>query len=94
MEGKKDFVYTYAHKRGVTVREAQEDVEAFLEVIQDSCIKHGGVSFKGVFTLSRELRKARKGSIGNVSYDVPEHYTLKLTVGSALKEKLRSIKVN
>ena len=87
MLGKKEFIENLAVKKGVTNAEATKDVEMFLETLSDACV-NGGVSFKGLFTFKKVLKKGRSGSVNGVESTTEDSNTVKVTVGSALKEML------
>ena len=87
MLGKKEFIENLAVKKGVTKAEATKDVEMFLETLSDACV-NGGVSFKRLFTFKKVLKKGRSGSVNGVEYTTEDSNTVKVTVGSALKEML------
>ena len=50
--------------------------------------KEGGVSFKGVFTIKKAVKKGRSGEINGHKYSNPDSNTLKITVGSKLSEEM------
>lgn len=87
MSGLKDFVEAYAQKRGISKSQAETEVRAFLDVLKAK-LKDGGVSFKGVFTLKKVLKKGRSGKCNGRAYTTEDKNSLKLTVGAELDEEL------
>lgn len=88
MVSKKEFIEKLAKVQGITKADAQKQANAFLDVLTDVCIEDGGVSFKGLFTFKKAVRKGRKGSVNGVEYTTPDTNIIKVTIGSALKEML------
>ena len=88
MVSKKEFIKKLAVKRGITVSEAQKEAEAFIDTLADVCVENDGVSFKGMFTFKKVLRKGRKGSVNGVEYETPDTNVIKFSVGSIMKSRL------
>ena len=87
ISGIKECIELYAKERGISKLQATEEFKTALNVITDMCI-NGGVSFKGMFTIKKVLRKGRKGVVNGYEYNTPDTNTLKITVGKELTEKL------
>lgn len=76
-----------AQKRGISKSEAKDIMTDVVEIIATEC-KEGGVSFKGVFTIKKAVKKGRSGEINGHKYSNPDSNTLKITVGSKLSEEM------
>lgn len=87
MSGIKDFIEAYAMKRGISKVEAEKEVRAFLDVLKDKLIARG-VSFKGLFTIKKYVKKGRSGSCNGRPYTTEDKNSLKLSVGSELEQEL------
>lgn len=89
--GIKDCAETLAAKRGISKAEAHSIMQDVVEVIADKCVE-GGVSFKGVFTIKKKVRKGRSGkcSFNNTEWQTEDKNTLSITVGSELDSELNS----
>ena len=87
MSGIKEFIDAYAMKRGISKVKAEEEVRAFLDVLKDK-LKAGGVSFKGLFTIKKVVKKGRFGKCNGREYNTEDKNSLKLTVGSELEQEL------
>ena len=88
MVSKKEFIEKLATKQGITKSEAQKQADAFIDTLADVCVNDGGISFKGMFTFKKAVRKGRKGSVNGVDYETPDTNIVKVTIGSALKAML------
>ena len=88
MVSKKEFIEKLATKQGITKSEAQNQTDAFIDTLADVCINGGGISFKGMFTFKKVLKKGRSGKVNGVEYSTPDSTSIKVTIGSALKEML------
>jgi nucleoid DNA-binding protein len=86
----KDCVEMYARKRGITVQQASKEFKTALDVIEESIVRDGGVSFVGRFTISRKIVKARRRVLNGESYDTNDKVSLSVSVGKFLKEKLNN----
>lgn len=82
--GLKDCVEKLAQNKGISKSEAEEQMRDVLDVIKEQCVENEGVSFKGLFSIKKVLKKGRKGSINGHDYETPDKYSLKLTVSSVL----------
>lgn len=87
MSGIKDFIEAYAMKRGISKVQAEQEVKAFLDVMKDK-LKAGGVSFKGIFTIKKVVKKGRSGKCSGREYTTEDKNSLKLTVGADLEQEL------
>lgn len=87
--GIKDCAEELAVARGITKAEAESIMKDVIEVIASKCVE-GGVSFKGVFTIKKEIRKGRSGkcSFNGKEWSKPDTNTLKLTVGKDMIAEL------
>lgn len=86
--GMKECVETLAMKRGISKSQAREQIDDVLNIIKEKCVEEGGVSFKGAFSLTKVLKKGRKGSINGVDYETPDKNTLKFKVSSAWENEM------
>ena len=87
MSGLKDFVEAYAQKRGISKTQAEAEVRAFLDVLKAK-LTEGGVSFKGILTLKKVLKKGRSGKCNGKEYTTEDKNSLKLTIGAELEQEL------
>lgn len=85
--GIKECAELYAKKRGIPKSQAEEEFKTAVDVIGDMCVD-GGVSFKGMFTISTKVRKGRKGSINGHDYETDDKKVLSISVGKKLDEAL------
>ena len=85
----KDCVELYAKRRGISKAQAETEFKTAVDVIGDMCVD-GGVSFKGLFTIKKEVRKGRSGkcSFNGKEWSKPDTNTLKLTVGKDMIAEL------
>ena len=88
MVSKKEFIEKLATKQGVTKAEAQKQTDAFIDTLADVCINGGGISFKGMLTFKKVFKKGRSGKVNGVEYNTPDSNSIKVTIGSELKEML------
>lgn len=86
--GMKDCVEALAQKRGIYKNEAQSILEDVLDVISDMCVKEGGVSFKGKFTIKKKVIKGRTGSLNGKEWKTEDKNTLVINVGNDLDFEL------
>ena len=86
MVSKKEFIEKLATKQGVTKAEAQKQADAFIDTLADVCVNDGGISFKGMFTFKKVLKKGRSGKVNGVEYNTQDSNSIKVTIGSVLKD--------
>ena len=89
LAGLKECAEALALKEGISKVEAEKRVKSVVEVIADKCVA-GGVSFKGMFSLKKVVRKGRSGKINGIEYNNSDKNSLKVTVGTELEEKLNT----
>ena len=79
-----------AAKRGISKSEAHSIMQDAVEVISDMCVNEGGVSFKGLFTIKKKVRKGRSGkcSFNDTEWQTEDRNTLSIAVGNYLDEML------
>ena len=77
-------------KRGCSIAVAQSMMIDMLDVVESEILRLGGVQFVDRFTIKKHFKPERQGFNPAVEdvITIPERYTLKLTVGKALFEKL------
>ena len=87
--GMKDCVEAYAQKRGISKAQAETEFKTAVDVIAENC-KKGGVSFKGLFTIKKVIRKGRSGkcSFNGQPWKTEDKNTLSISVGSGFEEEL------
>lgn len=90
MNGITECYKRYAEKQNVSLSAAKEQFNAAVDVIRESIVEDGGVSIKGVFTLTTVERPERNGynPITKEQQTFPAYKTVKCKVGNALKEEL------
>ena len=54
------------------------------------CTENEGVSFKGLFSLKKVLRKGREGAVNGKAYKTEDKYVLKATVYKDLDEAMNT----
>lgn len=88
--GKKECVKALTEKLSMSGKEAEKVLDAVVEVIIEKCVENDGVSFKGLFTLKKAVRKGRKGvcSFNGEEWETEDRNTLKVTVGKELDKML------
>lgn len=94
----KDVVADVATELGVTKVHAEEITKAVLNSMMNHVKTDGGFCYKGQFTIKTSERKARTGKIvrkdpntgekTQLEYETPASKTLKITIGSDLKDEL------
>ena len=89
--GIKDCAELLAQTRGISKTEAESIMKDVVEVIATKCVE-GGVSFKGVFTIKKKVRKGRSGKcpFNNTEWQTEDKNTLSITVGNGLDSELNS----
>lgn len=85
--GIKECIEVYAQKRGISKTQAETEFKTAIDVIADKCVD-GGVSFKGVFTITKKLKKGRKGSFQGKEWETEDKNVLAISVGSRLETEL------
>lgn len=85
--GMKECVELYAKERGISKVQADTEFKIALNVIADMCV-NGGVSFKGLFTIKKKLRKGRSGNINGKTWETKDTNVLVIKTGSKLAENL------
>lgn len=87
--GLKECAELLATTRGIPKSEAESIMKDVVEVLATKCVE-GGVSFKGVFTIQRKVRKGRSGkcSFNNKEWKTEDKNTLSITVGKDLEAEL------
>lgn len=85
--GMKECVELYAKERGISKSQADTEFKTALDVIADMCV-NGGVSFKGLFTIKKKLRKGRSGNINGKTWETKDTNVLVIKTGSKLAENL------
>lgn len=85
--GMKDCVEVYAQKRGISKVQAEAEFKTAVDVITEKC-KDGGVSFKGLFTIKKKVKKGRSGNINGKAYATEDKNSLSISVGSVLDAEL------
>ena len=89
---KQEFVEQVATKSGLTRRDAQKAVDAFLEVVTDTLKKGGDVNFTGFGKFSAQQRAARQGvnpRNPGEKVTIPAAQVPKFTAGSSLKSAVK-----
>ena len=87
--GMKECVELYAKERGISKAQADTEFKTALDVIADMCV-NGGVSFKGLFTIKKKLRKGRSGNINGKTWETKDTNVLVIKTGSKLAENLNN----
>lgn len=92
MLSKVELATNYAEKFGTTKKEAEDCINQVVSVIKDAIINDGGVKFTGIFTLQTAIRAGRdfKNPATGETVHKEDAKTVKLKVGSALKEELNA----
>ena len=85
--GMKECVELYAKERGISKAQADTEFKTALDVIADMCV-NGGVSFKGLFTIKKKLRKGRTGNMNGKTWETKDTNVLVIKTGSKLAENL------
>lgn len=62
VSGVSDIAKDFAASRGISVSEARSIINDLVPVLATKIVE-GGVSFKGVFTITPKLRKGRQGKV-------------------------------
>ena len=89
---KQEFVEQVATKSGLTRRDAQKAVDAFLEVVTETLKKGGDVNFTGFGKFSAQQRAARQGvnpRNPGEKVTIPAAQVPKFTAGSSLKAAVK-----
>lgn len=87
MKGMKECVELYAQKRGISKAQADVEFKDALSVIAYACVD-GGVSFKGLFTITKKVKKGRSGTFNGKDWQTEDKNTLAISVGSELAIEL------
>ena len=87
MKGLRECIEAYAQKRGISKAQAESEFKDVLCVIADAC-KDGGVSFKGLFTITKKVKKGRSGNFNGKNWSTEDKNTLAIKVGSELAIEL------
>lgn len=87
--GMKDCVEALAQARGISKTEAQSVMKDVVEILATKCVE-GGVSFKGVFTIKKKVRKGRKGVFQGKAWETEDKNILEISVGSDLNKELNN----
>lgn len=87
MKGMRECIEAYAQRRGISKAQAESEFKDALCVIADAC-KDGGVSFKGLFTIAKKVKKGRSGSFNGKDWKTEDKNTLSIRVGSELAIEL------
>ena len=85
---KKALAIELAKKRNVTVTESKSILDDVFGLVEDHLISGNDVALKGLFTFKQTKKPARTGVGFGTSWATPETKTVKLLVGSTLKEKM------
>lgn len=90
MSGIKDLSRAYAKKYNTTAAEAETEIKKVLDVVTDTIVEDGGVSYIGNFTIETVLRKERVGRnpLTGEEYNIPESRGIKIKCGKLLKQRL------
>lgn len=80
----KECVEALAMKKGISKSEAQEQINDVLDIICNKCVDGDGVSFKGRFTITKSLKKGRKGCLNGNNWESKDKNILKIKVGGNL----------
>jgi len=89
---KQEFVDQVATKSGLTRRDAEKAVNAFLEVITETLKKGGDVNFTGFGKFSAQQRKERQGvnpRNPGEKVTIPAAQVPKFSAGSTLKAAVK-----
>lgn len=89
---KQEFVDQVATKSGLTRRDAQKAVDAFLEVVTDTLKKGGDVNFTGFGKFSAQHRAERQGvnpRNPGEKVTIPAAQVPKFSAGSTLKAAVK-----
>ena len=89
---KQEFIEQVANKSGLTRRDAQKAVEAFLEVVTDTLKQGGDINFTGFGKFSAQKRAARQGvnpRNPGEKVTIPAATVPKFTAGSSLKAAVK-----
>lgn len=92
VSGVSDLSAELAAKRGIAKTEATDIVKDVVEIMA-SAIVAGGVSFKGVMTISPKVRKGREGTIAfgenkGQKWKTGDKLVLSITTGSQMDAEL------
>jgi len=89
---KQEFINTVSQKSGLSNRDAQKAVDAFLETITDTLKSGGDVAFTGFGKFSTSHRAARQGvnpRNPGEKVTIPAATVPKFTAGSQLKSAVK-----
>lgn len=90
---KAELCNTLAEKVGVSKKQSEELVEAFVDTIIDTLKGGGEVAITGFGTFSSKRRAARKGvnpQDPSQTIDIPETVVAKFKAGKRLKDTLKA----
>ena len=88
--GVKECAEALAVKKGITKTQAEKEIKDVVNLIADMCVENEGVSFKGLFSLKKVLRKGREGAVNGKAYKTEDKYVLKATVYKDLDEAMNT----
>lgn len=87
---KKEFIEKYAAKTGLTKKEATDQIEGFLEVVEDALSEGNNVQFVGWGTFEVKQTKERLGRNPKTGEEImiPARKVVKFKAGKKLAEKV------
>lgn len=89
MIGSTEFIERLAQKEGITKSRAKEMLKNFQDLIVQAVLEDGGISFRGIFTIKKKLRKGRSGKFGDGrEWQSEDKYVLAIDTGNEMAEKL------
>ena len=79
-----------ARKQGLHMNDAEVMVKEVLEIITDEIVTKGGFMYRGNFSITRRVRKGKKGRVNGKEYVSKDHTILAISTGTMLLDRLNS----
>ena len=89
---KRAFISKLADEKGLTVREAGDLYESFIDIILDEITKGNVVSLTGFGTFSLRFHKGHNICFATDKKKIDDYYVLKFTSSNTLNAKLRDMR--
>lgn len=79
-----------ARRQGLHMNDAEVMVKDVLEIITEEIVNKGGFMYRGNFTITKKLRRGKKGRVNGKEYVSKDHNILSISTGTMLLDRMNS----
>ena len=86
----KNIAEKLARRQGLHMNDAEVMVKEVLDIIVEEIAVKGGFMYRGNFSITKRVRKGKKGSVNGKEYESKDQTVLHISTGTVLKDRLNN----